>query len=145
MTNPVACWRPLSPALLLVIACKVSPSPPTGAATASPRVVPPAPSQALAPPPQGTLSTAVFVDSKLGACIDYTGPQDALAILAGGAGTVLRQSCDSLGQTALTTCKQTMKGVTQLVHYYDLKHSDKYTAKCVQDGGEWTKNSSAEA
>jgi hypothetical protein len=89
----------------------------------------------------------VFVESKLAMCTSYDGPSESLAKLAKEDGaTNLKQSCDSLGQPALTTCARRFpNGTSATMRYYLVTHSDKYMAECVENGGQWGKNKSPEA
>jgi hypothetical protein len=101
---------------------------------------------ATAPPATATVSVGIFYGKELLACTDWGGPPEKIeafrAKLAGeDGGTVLSQSCDSLGQAALATCKHP----SSAEHYYKGDHSDRYMADCVKSGGVWSRNSSDEA
>lgn len=136
----------LAVAFPLAIACN-NPStsnPPPAASVEPVRVVPPAPPTTPAPMPVAmkTVSWALFKDSEVLTCTDMTGPSQKIDSLKMPEGmTALKQSCDSLGRTALTSCAH----ATHVIKYYALKYSDKYMASCVNEGGEWTTNKSLEA
>lgn len=144
-------WLPLS----VVVSCAKEPKQ-TGVASG---VAAPLPATTAAPsslPVASTarLSEASFVGKSLAACMDWEGTQAAIDALkakhaSDDASAPLAQSCDSLGQPALTTCKRTLgtgdDALTLYERYYDGAHSDKYMADCVKSGGVWSRNNSAEA
>ena len=133
----------LAPLLVMLVgACSRSHSPTIqpGVATVGSSAAP----QALptVPPTSATVSVAGFVGKELAVCIDYEDTPERIAqFKETDAGTVLAQTCESLGQAALTTC--TKKG--RAMHYYNADHSDRYMADCVKSGGVWSRDSSPEA
>ena len=85
-----------------------------------------------------------MTDGKLGVCIDFEGPPEmaAKAVALEGA---IKQSCDSLGQTALATCTTTTPESSTVVRYYRALDAERYLRDCVKKGGIWDANKSPEA
>jgi hypothetical protein len=111
--------------------------------TAAAAVSAPVAVAAAAAPARASVSVAGFDGKALLLCTDFEGPAEKIEKIRAGtdAGTVLGQSCESLGQPALTTCKT--GGMA--IHYYRDSHSDKYMADCVKSSGVWSRNVSPEA
>lgn len=127
-----------------LLACKQAPSPTERQASPSAPTLPATAAAPTTPPPaqQITLSYALFKDGEVLTCTDATATEAKLAAFPMPEGlTKLKQSCDSLGRTALTTCVQG----SIVTKYYAVKYSDKYMAGCVKSGGLWTTNKSPEA
>jgi len=125
--------------------------PATSAAPAVASVAMPAKPQAEA---RGAGSFAYFDGPVIVVCTDWDAPLAKLqelnerAAVDGGdepRETKLNQTCDSLGRPALTTCTMAADSATARMHYYDRRHSDKYIADCVKNGGKWETNRSPEA
>lgn len=128
-------------ALAIVTGCK-APSGPAARDEGTTAVVPVAAASAAPPalskPAVAKLSSAVFNDDgKLLACFDYEGSAEVVAEMAKKEGA-LPESCDSLGQVALGTCITEGDGSKLSAHYYRQNHSDRYMAKCVNEGGKWS-------
>ncbi len=140
---------------LSVVSCAKDPKQ-TAAPSGVPAPLPP-PTAAPSSVPVASiarLSEASFVGKSLAVCMDWEGTQPAIDALkakhtSDDASAPLAQSCDSLGQPALSTCKRTLgtgdRALTLSERYYDAAHSDRYMADCVKSGGVWSRNNSAEA
>ena len=130
-------------ATLWLVACQKAPPQQTQAAAVVPMAAPvPQPAASVVPTVRlATASYALFEGTEVIMCIDATGPADKIAAIKPDGFVVLKQTCDSLGRTELTSCTNP----NYVSKYYTVKRSDKYMADCVKGAGQWSTNKSTEA